>query len=108
MIDEFDERLADALLTEEEYGELHHIRHHFDAADEGERATLGWRATSIYVEAFKREIVRLRRMAAPLEGKHTVNNCRCGHPDAAHELVAVCGPCRDGVGREVALTADVE
>lgn len=107
MIDEFDETLADSLLSEEEYGEIHHIRHHFESVDEKERATLGWRATSIYVEAFKREIVRLRRIAAPLEGKHTTHNCRCGHGEAAHELVTICGPCRDGAGREVTLTEEV-
>ena len=106
MIDEFDEKLADALLTEEEFGEIHHIRHHFDSVDENERAVLGWRATSIYVDAFKREIVRLRRVAAPLEGKHSAANCRCGHGEAAHEMVAICGPCRDAAGREVTLTED--
>lgn len=108
MIDEFDEKLADALLTEEEYGEIHHIRHHFESVDEKERAVLGWRATSIYVEAFKREIVRLRRLSAPLEGKHTAGNCRCGHGEASHESVVVCTVCRDGAGREVVLTGDVE
>lgn len=108
MIDEFDETLADSLLTEEEYGEIHHIRHHFDSVDEKERAVLGWRATSIYVEAFKREIVRLRRLAAPLEGKHSMHNCRCGHGEPAHETVTICGPCRDGGGREVILTGEVE
>lgn len=108
MIDEFDEKLADALLTEDEYGEIHHIRHHFETVDESERAVLGWRATSIYVEAFKREIVRLRRVAAPLEGKHTASNCRCGHGEAVHESVTICGICRDGAGKEVVLTEDVE
>ncbi len=108
MIDEFDESLADSLLTEEEYGEIHHIRHHFETVDEKERAVLGWRATSLYVEAFKREIVRLRRLAAPLEGRHSMHNCRCGHGEAAHEMVAICGPCRDGEGREVTLTDEME
>jgi hypothetical protein len=104
MIDEFDERLADALLTEDEYGEIHHIRHHFETVDEKERAVLGWRATSIYVDAFKREIIRLRRLAAPLEGKHTAINCRCGHGEAAHETVAICAICREGAAKEVVLT----
>lgn len=108
MNDEFDEKLADALLSEDEYGEIHHIRHHFEAADEKERAVLGWRATSIYVEAFKREIVRLRRLAEPLDGKHTASNCRCGHAEEAHESVTVCGICREGAGKEVVLTGDVE
>lgn len=108
MSDEFDERLADALLTEDEYGEIHHIRHHFETVDEKERAVLGWRATSIYVEAFKREIVRLRRLAAPLEGRHSVANCRCGHGEAAHETVVVCSACRDGAGMEVVLTESME
>ncbi len=108
MNDEFDETLADSLLTEDEYGEIHHIRHHFETVDEKERAVLGWRATSIYVDAFKREIIRLRRVAAPLEGKHTAMNCRCGHGEAAHEAVTVCGICREGAGKEVVLTGDVE
>lgn len=108
MNDEFDEKLADALLSEDEYGEIHHIRHHFETVDEKERAVLGWRATSIYVEAFKREIVRLRRLASPLEGKHTASNCRCGHAETVHESVTVCSACRDGAGKEIVLTGDVE
>ncbi|MFA6956163.1 MAG: hypothetical protein WC538_09850 [Thermoanaerobaculia bacterium] len=106
MNDEFDEKLADALLTEDEYGEIHHIRHHFETVDESERAVLGWRATSIYVDAFKREIIRLRRVAAPLEGKHTASNCRCGHGEVAHETVAICTICRDASGKEVILTEE--
>jgi hypothetical protein len=108
MNDEFDESLADGLLSEEEYGEIHHIRHHFETVDEKERAVLGWRATSIYVEAFKREIIRLRRLAAPLEGTHSARNCRCGHGESVHESVTVCAVCRDGAGKEVVLTGDVE
>ncbi|MBI2214110.1 MAG: hypothetical protein HYU52_10725 [Acidobacteria bacterium] len=106
MSDEFDEKLADSLLSEEEYGEIHHIRHHFETVDEKERAVLGWRATSIYVEAFKREIIRLRRVAAPLDGRHSAANCRCGHGEAAHASVTVCSRCRDGSGKEVVLTGE--
>ena len=106
--DEFDEQLADQLLSDEEHAEVHHIQHHFDTIeDEKERAVLGWRATSIYVAAFKREIVRLRRLTASIESKHTAQNCRCGHGEANHDAIVVCRSCRDGKDREVSITGEV-
>jgi predicted nucleic acid-binding protein len=106
--DEFDEQLADQLLNDEEHAEVHHIQHHFDTIeDEKERAVLGWRATSIYVAAFKREIVRLRRIALSLESKHTAQNCRCGHADSFHDALVVCRNCRDGADRVVSLSGEV-
>jgi hypothetical protein len=109
MTDEFDERIADSLLTEEEQAEVHHIQHHFgEVEDENERAVLGWRATSIYVAAFKREIVRLRQLTTVLEQDHAARNCRCGHGDDSHYVVAICRKCSEGSSREVTLTGDIE
>ena len=109
MTDEFDENVADTLLTEEESAEVHHIQHHFaEVEDENERAVLGWRATSIYVAAFKREIVRLRRLTDALEQDHSARNCRCGHGDETHYVVAICRKCSAGPGRDVVLTGNLE
>lgn len=109
MTDEFDETIADTLLSDEENAEMHHIQHHFsEVEDENERAVLGWRATSIYVGAFKREIIRLRQLTAALEQKHTPTNCRCGHGDESHETITLCRKCAVGPQREVVLTGDIE
>ncbi len=109
MTDAFDDRIADLLLNDEERAEMHHIQHHFaEVTDENERAVLGWRATSIYVNAFKREIVRLRALTEPLEEKHSESNCRCGHGDESHDLLAICRQCADGGDREVVLTSEME
>jgi len=109
MTDEFDETIADTLLNEEEHAEMHHIQHHFsEVEDENERAVLGWRATSIYTAAFKREIVRLRQLAAMLEQKHTPTNCRCGHGAESHDSLTICGKCATDPSREVVLTGDFE
>jgi len=109
MADDFDENIADTLLSEEEHAEMHHIQHHFaEIEDENERAVLGWRATSIYVAAFKREILRLRGIALTLEQKHSAANCRCGHPEESHDTIVTCERCATGAGREVVLTGDLE
>jgi len=109
MTDNFDDQIADSLLTTEEAAEVHHIQHHFsEVADENERAVLGWRATSIYVAAFKREIVRLRQVTDALDQKHTPSNCRCGHSDELHYTVTICRKCSEGTSREVVLTGDFE
>lgn len=109
MTDEFDDRIADTLLTEEERAEIHHIQHHFaEVQDENERAMLGWRATSIYVAAFKREIVRLRLVAGMLDQKHTASNCRCGHGDGSHQTISICVRCSEDEKRDVVLTGDFE
>ena len=109
MNDEFDEQIADTLLSEEEHAEMHHIQHSFaEVADENERAVLGWRATSIYVAAFKREIIRLRLRTAMLDQSHNSTNCRCGHNDDRHETVTICKACAEGSSREVVLTGDLE
>jgi len=109
MTEDFDERIADTLLTDEERAEVHHIQHHFaEIEDENERAVLGWRGTSIYVGAFKREIVRLRRLTDGLDQNHSERNCRCGHGDESHYVVALCRRCAEGTEREVILTGDIE
>lgn len=109
MADDFDDNIADTLLTDEEQAEMHHIQHQFaDVHEENERAILGWRATSIFVAAFKREIVRLRRVTETLEGNHSMTNCRCGHGDERHHSVAICRRCLEGESREIVLTGDFE
>jgi hypothetical protein len=109
MNDEFDDNVADMLLSEEEHAEMHHIQHHFgEVEDENERAVLGWRATSIYVAAFKREIIRLRQLTSALDEKHTPTNCRCGHADENHQSITICSRCMEGQSREVILTGNVE
>lgn len=109
MNDEFDDKVADTLLNEEEHAEMHHIQHHFaEVEDENERAVLGWRATSIYVAAFKREIIRLRRLTESLDQAHSSSNCRCGHSDDSHTAIAICKACTEGTSREVILTGDLE
>lgn len=109
MADDFDDRIADTLLTDEEQAEMHHIQHHFtEVEDENERALLGWRATSIYVAAFKREIVRLRQITDALDEGHSSTNCRCGHGNESHHTVTVCTRCAGGAGREVILTGEFE
>ena len=104
MNDEMDDSWADKLLTDEEHAEIHHIQHHFDAADEKEQAVLGWRATSIYVSAFRREIVRLQRLSEAFNSSHTAANCRCGHPESSHTAVVVCTLCSSSGEQEVGLT----
>lgn len=107
MIDEFDETIADTLLSDEERAEIHHIQHHFDEIeDEKERAVMGWRATSVYVAAFKREIVRLQHLTAALDSNHAMTNCRCGHGEENHYHVAICRMCAEGHQKELTLTGD--
>ena len=107
MIDEFDETVADTLLSDEERAEVHHIQHHFDEVeDEKDRAVMGWRATSIYVAAFKRELVRLQQLTAALDSKHSATNCRCGHGEDSHYSVAICRMCAEGSRKELTLTEE--
>ena len=74
--------------------------------DEKECSVMGWRATSIYVAAFKREIVRLQQLTVALDSKHSVTNCRCGHGESSHYSVAICRMCAEGSKKELTLTEE--
>jgi len=90
------EELADTLLSEDERAEVAHIQKHFETASEEERGRLGWRATTIYLTAFQREIERLGRQASHLRAAHASSDCACGHDEFAHREATICESCRAG------------
>jgi len=91
-----DEEVADSLLTDDERDEVAHIQKHFEEASEQEKALFGWRATSIYLGAFQREIARLRQQNGQLVAGHASHDCACGHDEKAHRPAIVCETCRFG------------
>jgi len=90
------DELADRLLSDEERSEVAHIQKHFESATEEERGRLGWRATSIYLAAFHREIERLRRHAIHLGAAHAFHDCACGHDELGHREAVICETCQTG------------
>lgn len=97
MFDGIDESQADTLLNPEEHEEVAHIQRHVElAGSEEDKARLAWRATSIYLAAFAREINRLRDRVGVLTQGHLLADCSCRHHPDDHMTAVICAVCWSG------------